>query len=267
MAARTRTFYRPDRDTGLHATFREDAILSSIGQTRSRGHVQLHGLYLSILAANSVAAPRDLPEETDPAASSGHPHGGTAVIARSGPSERTAFRWISGGHWLSVPRTDPKPTASDWRSRYGERTGFPQSQFAPRVRNLLDVGHVADYSLLLGARVPRRNITAVGAAGIGVSSGTTGGLQVSSPYAAVLGNSGDLTGSFSHLGVGVSIFGAAGEARRSYTVIALVIQVADCIDTAAVRAGASGARHLTSASARQLERQSRGATQRPRLGR
>jgi hypothetical protein len=90
---------------------------------------------------------------------------------------------------------------------------------------LLDVGHVADYSLLLGARVPRRNITAVGAAGIGVSSGTTGGPQVSLPYAAILAYSGELTGSFNHIGVGFSIFGAAGEARRSYTAIALVIQV------------------------------------------
>ena len=88
----------------------------------------------------------------------------------------------------------------------------------------LEEGDVQDYSLVVGARLPRRHVTAVAGAGIGVSSGRTGYLQPRLPNAVILAYSGELAASFSHVGLGISVFGAVGDARRSYSAVGLVVE-------------------------------------------
>jgi hypothetical protein len=88
----------------------------------------------------------------------------------------------------------------------------------------LEAGDVEDYSLMVGARLPRRHVTAVAGAGIGVSTGRTGYLQPRLPNAAILAYGGELAASFRYVGLGISVFGAVGETRRSYSAIGLVVE-------------------------------------------
>lgn len=45
-----------------------------------------------------------------------------------------------------------------------------------------------------------------------------------SPNAGILAYSGELALSFRHVGLGISVFGAVGEARRSYSAVGLVVE-------------------------------------------
>jgi len=54
--------------------------------------------------------------------------------------------------------------------------------------------------------------------------GRTGYLQPRLPNAAILEYGGELAASFRYVGLGVSVFGAVGEARRSYSAIGVVVE-------------------------------------------